>query len=1739
MYEATPLEQAYSIYVAQQVFNNDYTSSSMSIRISGRDAVPFLTRSGVDRSVLKTIWNVIDPENIGSVTAVQQFWVLFRLISLAQAGVLQIHHSSSDMNALMAQFSMKQLPLPVFSALVVPDHSQLMVSFGHLISSNNYHQSSPMMGTIGADGMYDANVCNNNNTDDNNNNNNNNAPTPSIGRNLQLSSLSDVSSNGAGYDLQHMPPQLQQQHQSLSISSKPDGTGPVSITDAFSEFGPVVNRPIPTLNSDSILTKHQEGNDDNDDDDDDFCDFSSAHVASVDSNNFNNSSGNNDLDDVSDVHLSPLDEFTSSTDTAQVAATNSACATSDIHINFLSSTVCVSDVNGDDDEVMFGQFGSAVSIDSTTQQKGGHGQQEQPFVTDSGRAHSEPFSMQTEIPNVPTVADTGRSLSLAPIENSPPRSLDLLSRGIDNNNNQLSLSIAENEREDTSSTTVNDDLLSKNITSINGTKIESQDDIADEEFSNFDQMDNTIESGLPKSMLESNENEIGRSLSITGAFSDIPVHDGPSLEIMKETIPDSENKNNGIIKLNDTVLQDESNLTDPSLITNSADGLKVQQDDPLRFIEVTKETNKGDTNKDRGDTSLHGADIGCSSSIADAFSDFPVHEDNPLPSLEMLNKANAEDGQIVDNDDEAGDNDKSDDDDDFGMFEEAVDSLAPGSLLEPQIQQHDIKDEFTIILEPSFLNSDINDIYGSNNPVSTISEEDTKQASNAGNVFGSFTDAQVALEPPISTLSKGDLKGDLSTGTSNNGPMSNESDDDDVFGSFTDTPVLGKPSFPKGNIYNDFGSNGDNRDENDDEFGSFSDAPVTLDLLSLNANSNGGFGSNGPVPKVSEDDDEHISDDDDDAFGNFSDAPVTLKPTFSNNDSNDIFGSNGMLSKASIDDDKNISDNDDDDAFGNFSDAPVTLESTLSNGGSDESLRSNGLLTKGIEDDDKHISNNDDDDAFGNFSDAPVTLKPTFSNDDSNDVFGSNGSVPNVIEDNNNNDDDDAFGNFSDAPVTLKPHFSNVDINTNGPVPKASEENNNNDDNNAFGNFADAPAILEPPFLNGDIDNNDPVPKASDENNNNDDDDAFGNLSNAPVILELSFANDDNDNAFDSNGPVQVPKVSEDNNNNDDDDEFGNFSDAPVTLEPSYSNGDNNDSFGSNDLIPKASEDDNDGDDEFGNFADAPVTVEPPYSKGDSSDIFNGTDLVPKASEGDDKHISDDNDDDDDDDAFGNFSDAPITLETSFPDDDNNNVFGSDGPVPKASKTVDDEDVDAFGTLSDAPVTLESPFSNGDTIDVFRSDDPVPKASEDVDDDDDDDFGNFTDAPVKLENNAFDSFSKAELDNIVDDTIILPKVTTTLDSDNMDLDGENDGDFTSFGDLSSASTGIDDDTETSAKESRQIDSNIFDIDNTALGIQSKQDQILSKDSRSDDDFGDWGTFNSAQNLESDKIERVKKVEDDVENNFAKFGSNDSVLSTKTFSEERWYHDRIRSLSLELPECFLRKTGVSGEHVNLGEAFEVNIGIKSFTSTDKSVKCRVERSIKILESLTSVGSKLASTFWVQIFGVVHEELEYAKSLIRDAEVLSPDEWNEIRIPFSVMHRGLAEYMRVTRSVVSSIGDVLLLDESAMLTVDTWASTWCSLSVLEKALDCEKTWKEINKRLNKALETAVTAVSIENIRFDANDCDNCQLDSLTLQPIREQDRGTTKAGVSFQGKKFMAGTANFLANRCPFFVVGDEV
>jgi len=245
------------------------------------------------------------------------------------------------------------------------------------------------------------------------------------------------------------------------------------------------------------------------------------------------------------------------------------------------------------------------------------------------------------------------------------------------------------------------------------------------------------------------------------------------------------------------------------------------------------------------------------------------------------------------------------------------------------------------------------------------------------------------------------------------------------------------------------------------------------------------------------------------------------------------------------------------------------------------------------------------------------------------------------------------------------------------------------------------------------------------------------------------------------------------------------------------------------------------------------------------------------------------------------------------------------------------------------------------------------------------------------------------------------------------------------------------------------------------------------------------------------------------------------------------------LAVQLPDCVLRKAGVSGDHVDLGEAFEINVGTKStMTGTNRR---RVQRCIQVLESLTSTdNSKLASTFWVQVFDVVNEELETAKNLLVEASSFSPDDWKEIKAPLDVMIRGLAEYMRVTRSIVASIGDVLLLDESAMLTVDTWASTWCSLSVLEKALDCEKKWKEIQSQLIQTPLRPVETATVQEIRSEANKTfAGSSFCHLTLQPLRQKHKATTRQEISFQGKCFMACSANFLVNRCPFFVVGDEI
>ena len=77
-YSPTVLESAYAWYLSQNLQVHWFN-----FRLSGRQAVPFLSQSGLDRSLLRNFWSFVDPQNEGSLD-LQQFQIILRLVALAQ-----------------------------------------------------------------------------------------------------------------------------------------------------------------------------------------------------------------------------------------------------------------------------------------------------------------------------------------------------------------------------------------------------------------------------------------------------------------------------------------------------------------------------------------------------------------------------------------------------------------------------------------------------------------------------------------------------------------------------------------------------------------------------------------------------------------------------------------------------------------------------------------------------------------------------------------------------------------------------------------------------------------------------------------------------------------------------------------------------------------------------------------------------------------------------------------------------------------------------------------------------------------------------------------------------------------------------------------------------------------------------------------------------------------------------------------------------------------------------------------------------------------------------------------------------------------------------------------------------------------------------------------------------------------------------------------------------------------------
>lgn len=243
--------------------------------------------------------------------------------------------------------------------------------------------------------------------------------------------------------------------------------------------------------------------------------------------------------------------------------------------------------------------------------------------------------------------------------------------------------------------------------------------------------------------------------------------------------------------------------------------------------------------------------------------------------------------------------------------------------------------------------------------------------------------------------------------------------------------------------------------------------------------------------------------------------------------------------------------------------------------------------------------------------------------------------------------------------------------------------------------------------------------------------------------------------------------------------------------------------------------------------------------------------------------------------------------------------------------------------------------------------------------------------------------------------------------------------------------------------------------------------------------------------------------------------------------------RLVTTSYKLPEAFHDRDGIVSEHVIFGDCFDGNIGTDQ--PLDSEQLDRIHRCIQVMELLSSSHSKLVSTYWNQSLIIIHEELQTGQLLMEQASGQPAHTLTSLEKQLEVYVHALGEMVRVSRSIIATVGDLLLLHPMALLTVDTLSSSWCQLSLAKKALEIEALWSDINKRSD-----ALTLVSkqqfphrlesLTEMRSQAPGPDT-SFCHFTLRRTREH----TESPVQWHGQIFLAVAANFLAHKCPFYTV----
>jgi hypothetical protein len=300
----------------------------------------------------------------------------------------------------------------------------------------------------------------------------------------------------------------------------------------------------------------------------------------------------------------------------------------------------------------------------------------------------------------------------------------------------------------------------------------------------------------------------------------------------------------------------------------------------------------------------------------------------------------------------------------------------------------------------------------------------------------------------------------------------------------------------------------------------------------------------------------------------------------------------------------------------------------------------------------------------------------------------------------------------------------------------------------------------------------------------------------------------------------------------------------------------------------------------------------------------------------------------------------------------------------------------------------------------------------------------------------------------------------------------------------------------------------------------------------DDVFGNFATFVEAPYQSSEVLNLQIHHKPDVLNELRGNNVIETLDSTNDLKREK---DLIVEHSRQIPEAFLHTRGDTGI-LSFGNCFDSNIGFENPLS-DKQ-RFRLDRCRQLLRLLSVSHSTLASAYWENALSIIRDKLRTGLSLLKEASASSFSENDSIHSSLQIYKECLAELVRVSRFMCATVGDILMIEESVPLSVDTFDSQWCSIALMKDAIEIERLWKEIESHSNISLNFKPTSLpTLLDIRTRNAALDTSQIQSVcqfTLQPLAAHAHcNSTTSAVEWEKKTFMACSANFLANTCAFY------